>query len=196
MYFLWFTVFVEVVGVYAPFAYFTNYEYFAFVKDTVYKDNYWWYNLYMLISYSFFIYYFNSFLVSSKIKKGIKYVIVLYIIAAIINLVFSDIFFDGYSIFTSVAGTLFVLFSIFFFHFDLLKSDKIIEFKRYLPVYISIGVLIYSLIETPFDIYSEYFSTENDLFVKLQGYILVAINVIMYSTFILGFIICSKKKTT
>ena len=96
VYFLWFTVFVEVVGVYAPFAYFTNYEYFAFVKDTVYKDNYWWYNMYFLISFSFFIYYFNSFLVSSKIKKGIKYLIVLYIISGTINLMISDIFFIGY----------------------------------------------------------------------------------------------------
>ena len=117
-------------------------------------------------------------------------------IASTINLMLSDIFFNGYSVFTTIVGTLIVLASIFNFYFYLLKSDKIIEFKRYLPVYISIGVLIFYLIGTPLDIYSEYFSTENDLFVKLKGFTLVTINVIMYSTFIIGFIICSKKKIT
>ena len=117
MYFLWFTVFVELVGVYAPLAYFTNYEYFALVKDTVFKDNYWWYNMYILISFSFFIYYFNSFLVSNEIKKWIKYLIVLYMIASTINLMLSDIFFNGYSVFTTIVGTLIVLASIFNFYF-------------------------------------------------------------------------------
>ncbi|MGK0235945.1 MAG: hypothetical protein ACI9EK_002488, partial [Psychroserpens sp.] len=37
--FLWFTLFVEIIGAYAPVAYFSNYQYFSFVENTVFEDN-------------------------------------------------------------------------------------------------------------------------------------------------------------
>ncbi len=196
VYFLWFTVFVEVIGVYAPLAYFTEYEYFSFVKGTIFEDNYWWYNIYLLLSFNFFLYYFSSFLKRNSMRKIFNILIVSFLFSGLINLSLSDIFFNGYSIYTQVIGTLLILFSIILFYFDLLKSDQIISLKKILPVYISIGVLVYILIGTPLGIYSEYFTSENDLYVKLKGFMLVAINIFMYTFFIIGFLVCAKKNKT
>ena len=194
VYFLCYTLLTDIIGGYSPLAYFTKFEYFGFIKDTIIEYNYWWFNIYMIISFSFFIYYFNSFLISYKSKKWMQYLIVLYLITGIINLIFSDVFFNGYSIFTTVVGTLIVLVSIFLFYFDLLKSEKIIDLKKHLPVYISIGVLVYNLCVTPSDIFSQYFNPNNDIYVKLSGLILLTANIFMYSTFIIGFLVCAKKE--
>ena len=193
---LWYTFFVEVIGAYAPLAYFSDYKYFSFVKDTVFEDNYWWYNIYILLNFSFFVYYFSSFLKTNSRKKTFKILNVLFLISGSLNLIFSDIFFNGYSKFSLVTGTILVLVSIFVFYFELLKSDLVLSLRKLLPVYISIGFLVYSFISTPLDIYSEFFNLENDLYVKLKGFVLVAINIFMYSTFIIGFLVCSKNKNT
>lgn len=195
VYFLWLTFFFDLIGSYSPIAYFSNYEYFGFICDTgVFEYNYWWFNIFMLISYSFFVYYFTSFLMKSKIKQRMKLMILFYLIIGIGNLIFSDIFFNGYSIFSSTSGTLIVLFSIFIFFFDLLKRDIVLSLKKHLPIYIAVGVLVYNLTVTPTDIFSQYFEPENDLYVKLSGFITIGANIIMYTTFIIGFLVCAKNK--
>ena len=195
IYFLWFTLLFEIVGSYSPIAYFTNYEYFGFVKNTVFAGNYWWFNIYMLISFSFFIYYFNYFIENNTVKKIVSFLLKLFMVAGVINLAVSDVFFRGYSVFISIAGSLFVLGVIILFFFSLLKSEIIFSLKTFLPIYIATGVLIFNLIVTPSDIYSQYFNSDNDLFVKLSGLILIIANILMYSCFIIGFFICTKKST-
>jgi len=192
VYFLWFTVIVEVIGSYAPIAYFTNYEYFGFVKDTVFKQNRWLYNVYSLINYSFLIYFFKSFIQSDKKRKILKVIIAVFLFFGVLNLIFSDIFFNKSSVFISITGTIIVLFSIFIFYFDLLKRDEILDLKRYLPIYISIGALVFNICVTPSDIFSQYFNSNNDLYIKLSGLILLVANIFMYSTFIIGFLVCAK----
>ena len=192
VYFLWFTLFYDTIGGYAPINYFSNSSYFGFVENTPFKDNYWWFNMYMIISFSFFIYYFNSFIRNKVINKWLKLLIALFIITTVINLIYSNIFFNGYSIFTNVTGSIIVMISIFFYYFDLLKRDDVFALNRQLPIYISIGVLIYNLTITPSDIYSQYFNPYNDTYVKLSGFIVLLANIIMYGTFILGFINTAK----
>jgi hypothetical protein len=69
-----------------------------------------------------------------------------------------------------------------------------LNLKRFLPLYVSIGVMIFYLCVTPLSIFSDYFNSENSLFVKLQVHLILFSNIFMYSFFILGFYICSRKK--
>ena len=80
------------------------------------------------------------------------------------------------------------------FFLQLLKSDFILNLKRFLPIYVAIPVMIFYLCVTPVSLFSEYFktSTGNSLFVDLHVHILLYSNIFMYLFFILGFIICSK----
>ena len=195
VYFLWLTFFFDLIGSYAPIAYFSNYEYFSFICVTGrFEYNYWWFNIYMLISYGFFFYYFTSFLMKNKVKQRMNLLIFCYLIFGVGNLICSEIFFNGNSILSSTVGTLIVLFSIFLFFFDLLKSDKILILTKYLPIYISVGVLVNNIALTPMAIFSQYFIFNNELFINIKAAIVPIVNVIMYGLFTIGFLKCSKNK--
>ena len=107
-----------------------------------------------------------------------------------------DGFFPSSPKFITIAGTFLLFFSVMFFYFELLRSDLVLQLKRFLPFYISVGVLVFNLSITPIEILSQYFNLEegNELFIKLHINVLLIANIFMYSTFILGFIICSRKK--
>ena len=195
IYFLGFTLLVELLAKYAAIAYFSEYEYFGFVKDTLFERTNWIYNIYIIIMYSFFIYYFGSLLISVKTKSIFKKLSFLFIVVSILNLIFSGVFFKSSSVFISIIGSLLLLIVIIYFYFDLLKTDKIINLKKYLPIYISIGILIFILCETPLSIFSQYFKTINKSFIVLKTNILLLVNIIMYGTFITGFIITAKSNS-
>lgn len=192
--FLWFTVIIELVGSYAPVAYFTDYEYLSFVKDTRLEKNTWLYNCYSLLSASFYTYYFGSFIRSKISKKVLKFLLVVFLVSSILNLIFSDVFFKEDSKFVNLGGTFLIFFAVILFYFELLKSDRLLNLKRFLPLYVSIGVMIFYLCVTPLSIFSDYFNSDNILFVKLQVHLILFSNIFMYSFFILGFYICSIKK--
>jgi len=190
--FLWFTLLVEITAKYASIAYFSEYEIFGFIKDTVFVKPYWLYNTFDLVFFSFYAYYFNSFLINNRLKKLFKAVIFMFLFICVLNLLLSGMFFKGTSILISIFGTLLLLVVIISFYFDLLKSDKIVNLKKYLPIYISFGVLVYSLCTTPLGLFSQYFKAINQNYVVLRTNILLGINIIMYGTFIIGFIVCAK----
>jgi hypothetical protein len=191
---LWVTVFVEIVCSYAPVAYFSNYQYFSIVKDTRFEDSSWIFNIYVIANLTFFILYFASFVKGRLLNQIIKYSAILYVLASLMYLFITDVYFIEISQFSSIAGTLLLLTVIVLFYFQLLKSDTILNLKYFLPFYISIGVLIFSLCITPFDIFSEYYSKEYIIFWRIKKITFLLINVFMYSSFILGFIICRRKK--
>jgi len=195
VYFLWLTVLVEVVGAYAPIAYFTNYKYFGFVKDTVLSNNVWLYNTFMLVGVLFYMNYFAAYIHSKKTKKVLFITTLIYVLSALINLYVSDIYFKGASAFTLIVGTILLLITVILFYFDLLKTDKIFNIKKYLPFYVSIGILIFYVCITPLYAFPKYFNALNDLYVNLRTNVLLFANIIMYGTFITGFLICAKSNT-
>lgn len=195
--FLWLTFAVELIGAYPAIAYFSEYKYFSFVKDTPFRANYWLYNCFFLVSYSFYVYYFRSFIKNPMSRLFLKTLIILYVLSGIVNLFVTDVFFRAFSQYLGIVGSLMLLLSIILFFFELLKSDAILKLKKFLPFYISIGVFVFTLCITPLNIFMQHFNipTGDDLFVNLRANVYLYTNIFMYSTFILGFIICSTKKT-
>ena len=197
-YFVWFlgfTFFTEVVGAYSPIAYFSEYEYFGFVKDTNFERNKWLYNIYSLVFAVFFTMYFRHYLRNKLWRLILKIVVVLFVVSSIINLAITGVFFEEDSEYVNLLGTFLIFFSITLFYFELLRSDILLNLKRYLPLYVSIGVLVFTLCMTPLSIFSEYFNEENSAFVKLQSHLILYSNLFMYTFFIIGFYICRKRTT-
>jgi len=195
VYFLWFTLAVEIIGIYAQYAYYSNYEKLSFLKGTVFERNYWLYNLKSILEYLVFIFFFRSFLHHKFSRKIIVYLSSFFLVSAIIYLIFSGEYFMSQSAYTSIVGNMVLMISIGMYFFELLNSPNIIYFKTLLPVYIAIGELIFQLVLTPLRIYSRYFNMSlSPEFVALWKPTLIIVNVYLYSIFILGFIICSRKK--
>lgn len=194
VFYLWLVIFVEIVGIYPLVAYFTNYKFMPFIKGTCFERNLWWFNSYHIIKFAVFYFYFLLQLGSAKKKKFLSYLGVSFILALILYLIFSGEFFTQQSTLDAVGSTLLLMIIIFLYYFELLKSDKILNFYRSLPFYVSIGLLVWHLSLAPIFIYNAYFSTQSPNFVALHSFILNIANVVLYLSFILGFLICARSK--
>lgn len=111
----------------------------------------------------------------------------------IFDLAFSGSFFNQFSLYISMGGTIYLTFLIFIYYLDLLKSKGILTFYRSLPFYISVGLLIWHLVVTPLFIYSRFFSLSSPDFVALHSFILKVANIFLYGILITGFVFCSGK---
>ena len=195
VWFLWLTVFVEVIATYAGLAYYTDYKYFSFIKGTPFAGNYWLYNIYSIIAFTVYICFFSFHLRSEKWKKGFSITTIIFILSSILYLFITDVYFKAHSIFTFFLGSLIVLVSIGVFYWELLKSDEILAIKKSIHFYISVGALVYHLGFVPLVIYSRYYNiAKSPEFVEIYIFILYGINYFLYSLYTLGFIICSRKR--
>lgn len=196
VYFLWTVFLVELVGLYSGFAYYTNYEYFSFVKGTLFESNLWWYNSFAVISFAFLSLYFISFLKNRTMKFVFTNLTGLFSFASVISFFFSDNFFDTSSVFITISGTLLILCIILYFYYELLRSDLILRILGFLPFYVSIGLLVFNLTVTPVDLLSKYFTTaeDNEIFVSLYLNVYLFANFFLYLSIIIGFLVCTKKK--
>lgn len=193
--YLWVIVFVELIGLYPSIAYFTDYKMFSFTKDSPIERNFWWYNSLNLISIYSYSVYFTAQLKNKKIRKIFWTLTLILLLTATINLIFFEGFFSSYSAINSIMGTVILVVLILFYYWELLKSDKLLNFYQSLSFYISVAVLIWFLVITPLFIYSKYFSLQNSEFVSFHSWILKVCNIFLYGTFIFGFLICSKRES-
>lgn len=192
-FFLGATVFVEILSFYTQFV--ADGMFLSSLKGTPFEDNYWIYNPFMLISAVFYIYYFRSILVSRKFKTILTSLLFVLATGSVLHQLFSGVFFIGYSPFTVIVGTVFILASIAFFYLELLNSNLILKVHKTLPFYVSVAVLIFYLCTTPLFIYSTYFSESlNPKFYQLYIRVIISTNFIMYSIYIIGFIVCTRKR--
>lgn len=194
VYYLWLVIFVELVGIYPLVAYFSNYTFMPFIEGTSFERNLWWFNSYHVIKFAVFYFYFTMQFESPRKRKIFRAIGALFVITLILFLVFSGEFFTQQSTLDAIGSTLLLMIIIFSYYIELLKSNRILYFYKSLPFYVSIGLLIWHLSVAPIFIYNLYFSTQSPNFVALHSLILLIANVFLYSTLILGFLVCSKFK--
>lgn len=195
LYLVWFlgiTVFSELFSWYA---YFVNTGFLHFLKGTPFETNYWWANIYSILSYLFYINYFKWYLSTKRSINILNFVSIVFLVTSISEFIFSDDFFIKFVPILNILGTLLVFLSIAFYYLELLKSDQILQVQKSLPFYISVGALIFHLCTTPLFLYSSYYSNSVDPgFVSLYRQIIFGTNYLLYSIYIAGFLICSRKK--
>lgn len=196
-YFLCLTVLVETVGYIAPIGHFSDYKYFGFAEGSIFESNFWLYNIFMIINYVAYTLFFRAYIVLKWPRKLLLALIWTFVISSTINLIFSDIYFQYYSSFTTIFGSLLVLFSIACYYYQLLTSDAILEILRSFPFYVAIGAILLNVILTPLFIYSSYFKNSiSPEFVETYKILLITTNVLVYLIYAFGFTICLRKKSS
>ncbi len=191
--YLWITLAVDITGLYSTIAYYSDFTYFSFVEDTVFTKNFWFFNVYIVYAFSFLSLYFRSLLTSKILRKILKVLTGLYFIVSVSVFLFSEVFFSEFSKFSFFAGVLILLLSVFIYYYELLVTDRILNLKYNLSFYFSVGLIIFYVCLTPLALMSNYLVSENVLFLKLYENFLLYGNLFLYSTFILAFLLCSKK---
>ncbi|QIE58223.1 hypothetical protein G5B37_01165 [Rasiella rasia] len=193
--FLWYTVFNEILSSYAGIAYFSNYEIFGFIEHTVFRNNYWLGNCQLLAGNIVYVYFFSSKLNKIQAKKVLNVLTILMVMAVLVDFTMSN-FFDAFSKVSTIFGSLLILLAILLYYLDLLASEKLLNLSYNLAFYISVVLLIHTLCTSPLDFLSNYFktSTGNELFVSFRVYTLFFLNILLYLTYTIAFILCSKKR--
>lgn len=198
VYFLCFTVLVEIVGSYTAIRYLTNNEWFGFTLGTSFERNLWLYNAYSIISFVVYIQFFRLQLRSNTNRSIIAFLLIAFVFGSVLNLVYSGVYLKGFSAFTNVTGSLILLLAIAIYYYQLLTSDAILEIKRSIIFYISIGAIILHIALTPILIYSIYYNRNNgyDEFLTMFRIVLFSTNVLVYLIYTAGFILCRNKKSS
>jgi len=196
VYYLWLVVFVEFVGLYPAYAYIYDYERLGFIRGTLFERNYWWYNSYNVLKF-LILYIFFILQLRSPVKRRKLYTISgLMILSFIIDQIFGGDYFISNSAYNAIAGTLYLVVLIMLYHFEILKSDRILKFYKIMPFYVSLGLLIWHVSTTPVFIYNKYFSLQSPDFIYLQMVLLKSVNIFLYGILILGFMVCTKKRVS
>jgi hypothetical protein len=170
------------------------YEMVAFVLFYKKNSNIWLYNIGVNVEILFYISVFYSYLERKIHKKIALYGGVFYELFFLIHYSLSSNYLIDYQSYPFLLGALLLVVLIMLFIIQFIQSDKILFLQKYLIFWISIGLLFYYVVPIPLDITRQFMNSE---LTKGAGQYLRNIqyvsNVIMYLTFIYGFIWSSMK---
>tara|TARA_R110002072_G_scaffold193809_7_gene351012 strand:- start:11809 stop:12519 length:711 start_codon:yes stop_codon:yes gene_type:complete len=195
VYYLWLMILVESYGFMVGFSKQTNYKYFAFLEGTFFQNIFWAYNIFIVIYTTLFISYFLNFIKNLRERIIIQVLTLGYIVLALILFIDLETLQLPVIPIMLITGSLLLFITILLFLLNLIKSDQVIDLKTYFPFYVAMGYLFFLLTTTPIDIYFKYYDIElNESYVNLRASINLYINLFLYSTITLGFILCFWKK--
>lgn len=169
------------------YGYVYDYKYIEYIKETPFQNVFWVYNILTLITGSLFTLYFILQIQSGTWKKLIATGIGVFIVSSIIHFWLGDSFFVTTSSYTYIFGAFLICIAIAAYYLELIRTDRILNFRRELPLYISVGLLLYQLGITPLFIFQRYINVSED-FRIVYGDVLDLANIFMYSVFAFGFI--------
>ncbi|MBE7639314.1 hypothetical protein GUB10_03115 [Salegentibacter sp. BLCTC] len=193
-YFLLLTFFVEAIALIPTMIYWN--ESLHFLKETFWYSNFWLYNPYLIISFVVYILYFKWNISNERVKNIINKSLILFVVICILNLIFSDVFFQSHSVVTYILGSFLLVGVIFYYYFEILLSSKILNIKREISFYISFPALLFFLTTTPIIIYFKYFNNRSPEFVEMSGSVMIAMNIFMYGAYSIAFLSLANKKKT
>lgn len=150
------------------------------------EDNTWVYLLYTFFEFNLVFLMYHSILNDKVIRKLVTVLAVVFNVAYI-----SGMLYNARQSFGAVLMLESILLSVFMIAFlrELLNSDKILNFKKYFPFWITTGFMIFYMSSIPFQY------IRSTLEVKELTFVQPLINYFMYGCFIYAFL-WSKKETS
>lgn len=197
LFFLWFVVLIELLGeVQFYYVNHPNDRLISFLKtfipENLLAHNLWLYNIYNIITYSFYLFFYYKLSSILKNKQIIKYLFIFFLITCIsASYYYQDVFGTTYLKEIYISGALIFLLAAIMYLQEIFKSNKILIFHKTLPFWITFGALIFHLGITPIIIFSSQLNFSHQSY----NYILSITNYIMYVSFIIGFVINAIKKS-
>lgn len=157
--------------------------------------NIWWFNIGINIEILFYLFVFYQYNISKSIRKFILYGGVVYELFFLINYIF---FSESWNTLQSIPfgfGSFLVILAVFAFLIELFRSDQVLHVQKLLIFWVSIGLLFYLLVSMPLDIvrsniiYKISYTKTWSIVFSIQ----YVANILMYLSFIYGFIWSSMK---
>ncbi|WP_142785798.1 hypothetical protein [Changchengzhania lutea] len=188
IYFLLYTVFVELLG--ASLVYFQHTAIIQFLRSFGMRSMIWFNVFWMFGSVLFLAYYYHAIL---KTKRYKQYVILL---SAVFGMVFIGyVIFDfqtflvAHSPIYQLLGAATITICITIYFIELLNSQDILIAFRSVSFYVSISIFFWWIIVTPAFLFDAYNTVSDWDFVNLRRRIFLFANIFMYTCFIIGLIV-------
>ncbi len=164
----------------------------GYLRDSgVLSNNYIIYNIYNVITFSYFFLLYRNHLEKKIYKKIVMAFFVIYLLAVLINGFFQN-YLTQNQVVPYILAAVFLIVSIIFYFIEILNSQKVLYVNKNLLFWISIGLFLYYIGIIPFRIITNSFaSADSHNYLFLIKFILVAV---MNSCFIIGFIWSNKKQ--
>ena len=194
IFYLFYIVIIEFYAFIPIYAWINNYEVLSFYEDSLFRRNIWYTNVNLLVYAVCFSQIFIRSLRNKKTRKNLFILLTILVFGSIIRYIISGEFFEKGDIYVGVAETFFVLVCVGYYYFDILRSDRILNFQKDIKFYISVGVVLWSLCVYPLAIYDDYFSLRNPFFMEVNMTVMRYANVFLYSVYIIGFYVDFKNK--
>ncbi|WP_299312396.1 hypothetical protein [uncultured Aquimarina sp.] len=149
------------------------------------------YNIYNVISFTYLLLLYRHYIQNKIHKKAILLFSIIYLISFVING-----FFENYLIkhqrFPYIIAAIFLVISISLYFIEILNSQKVLNAKRNLLFWISVGFLIFFVGNLPFRILTNYYLHLADATISFL--VKLTLTIIMNICFIIGFIWSDKKQ--
>lgn len=188
VYYLIFIFFFDFLAItYGLYGHVYDFKYFEFINGTRFTSHLWITNVLSLITTTAYTFYFILQLNSKLWQRIIIYLTGIFLITSIISYFLTDNFFKTTATYPYVFGAFLICFSIAIYYLELIKTDRILNYRSELAIYISIGLLIYKLAITPLFMFQRYIRVSDD-FEEVYSNVLDVANLFVYSVFIYGFI--------
>jgi len=188
VYYLWITVFVEIIGAYGYLLQNNyDYEWYVALKNGVFCSNTWLYNIYDFLAIGLIGLFYSNLMTSKIFKNSIRLIFIAYALFAFGFFTSNDTFFVKSLPYSFIFGTASICVYITFYFIELMRSDELLSFFKLPSFYISIGLLIWYLCFTPLFIFEEYLYDMNTKFVAFRIKCLLFINVFTYLCYTFGF---------
>lgn len=172
-------------------------KFLHFLYGTRFQKNHWLTTIYWFIgAIMFFSFYYFKILKNPFFKNTIKFISSGFLVISMVYIALNwELFFIKFFPFIDIFGGIIILLCSMFYFFEVLQSDKILNFYRSLNFYISFTIFFWWLIITPLTFYEVYFSSQVDNtrdmnYVALRNEIFLFANLFMYLTFTFALIWC------
>jgi len=172
-FYLWYAVILEVGA-------------FELAKYGLYNS--WWYNIGINIEILFYLFLFYRYIENTKTKRFILISGILYETYFLINYLFLSENWQTLQTYPFVVGGLLIITVVFLFLIEMFQSDKILFMTKYLVFWVSLGLLFYNIIPLPFFAVRNIIQYNNQQLNQYLMSIQFTANILMYLSFIYGFI--------
>lgn len=173
MYFIWYTFIGELTGI-------------IFIKFAI-KANI-IYNLYSLLYTIFFIIFFRNYIKNNFFKKIATWLMIIFLLGVATNSLFEQHIVNSLQTHTFILGFLIVAVVIILFFIDILNSDAILKLNKLPHFWISVGVFSFTICIVPVMVIANFIGWSG-----AYDYILLAVNVSMYSCFIYSLMLSKRE---
>jgi hypothetical protein len=172
--------------------YFMHFLWFVFIMDfgiggyielVLKQNNSWVYNIYFLISFLFYFYWYYSIIKKTTFKQLVLFLAVTFVILDIFC--FVVIGNNQYHISAFIFGAIINLIATLFYFSELLASKIVIHLKHKLSFWIATALMLFNVVMIPFMIYID---TITRVDYPNYQYLLISLNLILYSCYSIGFI--------